>query len=190
VLTSTFYYAIPQPGKKTGIRPLGWVADNWELSGVARFLTGAPLTPTYSLINGITSPTGTPTEGARPEVINPTAPLYTRFGPAPEPAGQSVVPWQSTSPLPEFGNLGQNTMTGPGTENWDLSLYRQIPIREGRARAWIRLETYNTFNHTQFSAINSGMQFNSLGQQVNTAFLLPTTARPARYVQIAMRLSF
>ncbi|HEY3840286.1 MAG TPA: hypothetical protein VGL72_27120, partial [Bryobacteraceae bacterium] len=190
VVTSTFYYAIPKPGQKMGIRPLGWVADNWELSGVARFLTGAPITPGYSLINGITSPTGTPTEGARMEVLNPNAPLYTRFGPPPEPAGQSVVPWQSTSPLPEFGNLGQNTMTGPGTEDWDLSLYRQIPIREGRVRAWFRLETYNTFNHTQFSAINSSAQFNSLGQQVNTAFLLPTTARPARYVQLALRLSF
>ena len=54
----------------------------------------------------------------------------------------------------------------------------------------LRLETYNTFNHTQFSGINSTAQFNTAGSQVNTAFLLPNAARPARYVQVAARLWF
>jgi hypothetical protein len=194
VFTGTFYYLLPKPGQKTGIRPLGWLTDNWELSGVTRMLTGAPITPGYSLITGITTPTGTPSDGARMEVLNPTAPLAQRFGPPPEPAGQASVanagPWLSTSTAPEFGNLGQGTMTGPGTNNWDISLYRAVPFKEGRVRAMLRLETYNTFNHTQFSAINSTAQFNTLGTQVNTAFLLPTSARPARYVQVAMRVTF
>ena len=54
-------------------------------------LTGAPITPGYSLITGITTPTGTPSDTARMEVINPTAPLASRFGPPPEPAGQATV---------------------------------------------------------------------------------------------------
>ena len=54
----------------------------------------------------------------------------------------------------------------------------------------LRLETYNTFNHTQFNGINSTAQFNTAGAQVNTAFLVPNGARPARYVQAAMRLTF
>ena len=194
VFTGTFYYIMPKPGKMTGYRPLGWVADNWELSGVTRMMTGLPITPGYSLITGVTTPTGTPTEGARMEVIHPAAPLGSRFAPPPEPAGQATVanagPWLSTSTAPEFGNLGQNTMTGPGTNNWDLSLYRTIPFKEGRVRAMLRLETYNTFNHTQFSGINSTAQFNTQAQQVNTAFLLPNGARPPRYVQIAMRVTF
>ena len=155
-------------------------------------LTGAPITPGYSLITGLNSPTGTPSDGARLEVVNPTAPLATRFGPPPEPAGQTSLAnaaWLSTSPYPQFGNLGQNTMTGPGTENLDLSIYRTIPIRE-RVSMMLRLETYNTLNHTQFSGINSTAQFNTLGAQVNTAFLLPNAARPARYVQLAARLTF
>ncbi len=194
VFTCTFYYSLPKPGRMTNLRPLGWVADNWELAGVTRMLTGAPITPGYSLVTGITTPTGTPSDSARMEVTNATAPLASRFGPPPEPAGQASVanagPWLSTSTAPQFGNLGQNTMTGPGTENWDLSLYRTIPLKEGRIRAQLRLETYNTFNHTQFSAINSTAQFNNQDQQVNTAFLLPTAARPPRYVQIAFRMMF
>src|ERR1019366_2279796 len=120
VFTSNFYYIMPKPGKKTGIRPLGWVADNWELSGVVRMLTGAPITPGYSLITGLNSPTGTPSDGARMQVINPTAPLSVRFGPPPEPAGQATLanaPWLVASTNPQYGNLGTHTMTGPGTEN-------------------------------------------------------------------------
>ncbi len=193
VFTSNFFYLLPSPGRAVGSRPLGWVADHWQFSGVVRMLTGAPITPGYSLITGINSPTGTPSDTARLQVINPNAPLAQRFGPPPEPAGQATLanaPWSVADTAPQFGNLGRNTMTGPGTNNWDLSLYRLFPFREGRVNAMLRLETYNTFNHTQFSAINSTAQFNTLGSQVNTAFLLPTTARPPRLVQVAMRVTF
>ena len=192
VFTSSFYYTLPNPGRVTGIRPLGWVADNWELSGVTRMLTGAPLTPTYSLITGITTPTGSASETARVEVVDPNGPLGQRFGPPPEPAGQASLanaPWSVSSTDPELGNLGKNTITGPGTNNWDLSVYRRLRFTD-RLTGQLRLETYNTFNHTQFASVNSGAQFNTKGQQVNTAFLLPDTSRPPRYVQLAFRLMF
>jgi hypothetical protein len=70
VFTGTFYYRLSMPGKSTGVRPLGWVADNWELSGVTRMITG-DFTPGYSLITGLTTPTSTATEGARMEVTIP-----------------------------------------------------------------------------------------------------------------------
>jgi hypothetical protein len=191
VFTTNFYYQIPKPGKKFHKKALGWVTDNWELSGVGRFMTGAPITPGYSIVNGITTPTGTPSTGARVQVVNPTAPIEQRFGPPPQPAGQGNVPWAVASTQPQFGNLGKNTMTGPGTSNLDLSLYRTVPFHEGKVRAMFRLETYNTLNHTQFSGINSSMQFrNADAAQVNTAFLTPNGARPPRYVQVAMRVSF
>ncbi len=190
VFTANFFYILPRPGKITGWRPLGIVTDNWQLSGVARMLTGAPVTPGLSYISTPTTATGTPTEGARVQVINPTAPLGTRFGPPPEPAGQTNELWSSTSTAPQFGNLGMNTMNQPGTENLDLSIYRVIPFREGRVNAMLRLETYNTLNHTQFNTINTTAQFSTLGAQVNTQFLQPTGARPARYVQIAARITF
>jgi hypothetical protein len=99
------------------------------------------------------------------------------------------APWTVSSTAPELGNLGKGTITGPGTNNWDLSLYRKIPFTE-RFSGQLRFETYNTFNHTQFNAVNSTLQFNTLGQQINSAFMLPTGNRPPRYVQIAFRLMF
>ena len=192
VFTSNFYYSLPKPGKAFGIRPLGWVTDNWELSGVVRMLTGAPLTPGYSTVIGITTPTGSASETARMEVVNPNAPLAQRFGPPPEPAGQASLanaPWSVASTAPQLGNLGKNTITGPGTNDWDLSVYRRFRFTE-RLTGQFRVETYNTFNHAQFNGVNSTAQFNTLGQQANAAFLLPNSARPPRRVQLAFRLIF
>jgi len=200
VLTLNFFYNLPKPGKALGVRPLGWVTDNWQLSGVGRFLTGAPITPGYSLITGLASPSGSPSDqcgaqcaGSRMLVLDPNAPLTNgRFAPPPEPAGQASLtnaPWSVSDPNPQFGNMGKGVMRGPGTNNWDLSLYRTINITE-KVKTMLRLETYNTFNHTQFSGINSTAQFNTLMQQVNPQFTLPTGARPARVINIAARLWF
>jgi hypothetical protein len=192
VFTSSFYYVLPKPGQATGLRPLKVLADNWQLSGVARMLTGAPLTPGYTLITGITTPTGSSSESARMQVLDPHAPLAMRFGPPPEPGGQTSLtnaPWSVASTTPQFDNLGKSTYTGPGTNDWDFSLYRQIRVRE-RLNLYLRLETYNMFNHTQFSGVNSTAHFDTKGQQVNTAFLLTNGARPPGYVQVAVRLVF
>jgi hypothetical protein len=91
---------------------------------------------------------------------------------------------------PQFGNLGRNNLYLPGTNNWDLSMYREIVFGENRVRAQLRLETYNTFNHTQFSGLNTNAQFNSSGTMINTAFDTPNAARPPRRVQLAVRVSF
>src|SRR5579884_2460538 len=190
VFNTNFYWTMPKPGQATGIKPLGWITDNWALSGVVRIQTGAPVTPGYSLVNGIASPTGTPTEGARMEVIDPTAPVTQRFGPPPEPANLANVPWAIATTTPQFGNLGRNTWYGPGMDNWDLSIYRKIPIYRERVVGQLRLETYNTFNHTQWASYNTTAQFSSAGRQVNAAFGTPNAARPPRRVQVAMRVWF
>jgi hypothetical protein len=153
-------------------------------------MTGGPVTPSYSLVNGIASPTGSPSDTARPQVINPDAPLPLRFGPPPEPANQANVPWAITGNVPQLGNLGRNTLYGPGVNNWDLSIYKNLRFGESRVNGQLRLESYNTFNHTQFSGYNTSLQFDSTGKMINTAFDTPNAARPPRRVQVAVRLTF
>jgi len=189
VFSSNFYWTLPSPGRSTGLRPLGWIADNWALSGVARMMTGGPVTPSYSLVNGISSPTGSPDDTARAQVVDPNAPLPLRFGPPPEPANQAKVPWAIASNDPQLGNLGRNNFYGHGVNNWDLSLYRNIKLTE-RVNSQLRLETYNTFNHTQWGGYNSALQFNSSAVMVNSAFDTPNSARPPRRIQVAVRVWF
>jgi hypothetical protein len=201
VFSANFYWNLPRPGRALNLRPLGLITDNWALSGVVRMMTGGPVTPTYSLVSGIASPTGSPDDTARPQVVDPNAPLgpyvdsngvthlTTRFGPPPEPANQANVPWAINTNTPQLGNLGRNTLYGPGVNNWDLSIYRKLKFTE-RLGGELRLESYNTFNHTQFSGYNAALQFDTKGNQVNAAFDTPNGARPARRVQIAVRLNF
>jgi hypothetical protein len=200
VFSTNFSWFLPKPGQYLHLRPVGWITDNWQVSGVVRMLSGGPFTPGYSgnpspsstgysLVSGVTTPTGSPSVGPRAYVINPGAPLTLRFAPAFEPSGQTKVAWTVASTAPEMGNLGRNTETGPGTNNWDLSMYRNIHLRE-RVILQLRFESYNTFNHTQFSSIDPTMRFDSTAKQVNTAFDLPNAARPPRRIQIALRLTF
>ena len=99
------------------------------------------------------------------------------------------MPWASTSTAPQLGNLGKNTMTGPGTQNMDITLSRKLKFTE-RVNGAIRMESYNTLNHTQFSGLDTTLRFDPTGAMYNTAFNTATSARPSRRVQIAVRVQF
>jgi len=189
VFSSNFYWIMPKPARNAHFKPAHWVADGWEMAGVIRYMSGAPYTPSLNYQNGVTTASGSASESPRVQVINPDAPLATRFGPPPEPAGQNNVPWKSTSTDPQIGNLGKNTLTGPGTANWDLSLYRSLQFTE-RFKGQFRIEGYNAFNHTQFSGVDQALRFDPTGAMYNTAFNTPTSARPPRRIQLGLRLYF
>ena len=53
-----------------------------------------------------------------------------------------------------------------------------------------RCESFNTFNHTQFSTLSTQAKFDLQGNQVDPLFLEPTAARSPRRVQLALRLNF
>ena len=175
--SASYYYTLPKLTQAIQFRPAHWALDRWTISGVTRMSTGGKFTPGYSLINGLPAPSGSTSETARLEVINPTAPLAQRFAP----------PVQG--PPVSLGNLGKNTVTGPGVNNWDVSLYKSMRFTE-RVNGELRIETYNTFNHTQFSGVDQTLRFDSAGRQVNPLFDLPTSARPARRLALGIRLRF
>jgi hypothetical protein len=77
----------------------------------------------------------------------------------------------------------------PGFDNWDMALYRRVSVTE-RIAAQLRFETYNTFNHTQFSNLSTTATFNPAGKQIDPLFLTPTAARSSRKVQLAIRLNW
>ena len=81
-------------------------------------------------------------------------------------------------------------MTGPGTSNVDLSVYRNLKFSE-KVSGQLRVEGYNALNHTQFSGVDTTLRFDNTTQAMyNTLFNQPTSARPARRIQIAMRIRF
>lgn len=79
----------------------------------------------------------------------------------------------------------------PGINNFDMPVFKNIPIFKERERFQLRFETYNTFNHTQFLGVNTSATFNTAtGAQTNAAFGTITSARGARVGQLSLRLIF
>ena len=94
--------------------------------------------------------------------------------------------------LPAVGTTGNAATTlfrGPGINNFDLSVLKDFYIYE-RLHLQFRAEAYNAFNHTQFSGVNTGAQFNPAGQQVNRLFGQITAARDPRIMQLGLRLYY
>ena len=88
-----------------------------------------------------------------------------------------------------FGNAGKNPVTGPGRDNWNLSLYKDFKITE-RAGFQFKAESFNSFNHTQFNAVDTGVISGSVGGGNNaTAGNLTGTTDP-RVFQLGAKAYF
>jgi hypothetical protein len=184
VFTARYTYRLPKV-TRLQFKPLRKVLDDWELSGVTRLITGAPITLTGINYNTYVDVTGSTNagDGARVSIGDPNAPAVSRF----------IAPQQGT-----LGNSGKGILRGPGTNNWDMALDKAVTIYE-RLQLHLRFETYNTFNHTQFSSLSTSERFQSaptiaggpaIYNNIDPLFLQPTAARPSRKCQIAVRLKW
>ena len=63
---------------------------------------------------------------------------------------------------PTFGNVGRNTLYGPGFFNFDTSLYKNIPITE-RVRMTIGASAFNLINHPHFGGPYLNVASGALG---------------------------
>jgi hypothetical protein len=88
-----------------------------------------------------------------------------------------------------IGNAAKFNLRGPGINNQDWALFKNFDIREP-LRLQFRWETYNTWNHTQFSGVDTTARFDPQGTQVNNRLGEMISARAARIMQFALRLYF
>ncbi len=143
------------------------ILGDWQLAGILTLQTGHPFTvnlPAPSAGGTGLTAFGNP---ARPDLIaNPF-----QAGPVPnnpDPACQTTKsqgglaadvvrqpqswfnPCAFAAPSGPFGDAGRNILTGPGVNNLDFSLSRNILIRGEGRRLQLRGEFFNLFNHPNF----------------------------------------
>lgn len=181
-LAINWTYDVPKLTSVIRSRPLGWVFDNWQFAGVAMFQTGQPRGVGIDLQGRDTTGGG---DGVRVDLVGPIA-----LG----KSEKTFNRWVNTDNvrMPAFGSPGNASRVqfyGPGVNNFDLTFFKNFPIKE-RAFMQFRWEMYNAFNHTQFSNLNSTARFNAQGQQINTQFGQLTSARDARLMQGSLRFRF
>lgn len=173
------------PGWKSGPRVARAAVNGWQISGVATFMSGAPVGVGYTMVSPVDL-SGTPSVSPRILVVgDPVLPKSQRTF--------SRAFRTEVFRLPERGTLGTLSKTllrGPGTNNFDISIFKTIPVIRERLRLQLRAEAYNAFNHTQFSAFDATARFDAKGVQVNSQFGQYTAARDPRIMQMAVRLEF
>jgi Carboxypeptidase regulatory-like domain len=67
-----------------------------------------------------------------------------------------------------FGNANKDAVVGPGLFNWNIALFKDIPIHEAMYLQF-RVETFNTFNHTEWNQVDGGSNDGNFGQVTSTA---------------------
>jgi Carboxypeptidase regulatory-like domain len=173
----SYDWELPLP-KHQGLA--GKILDGWAISGITQFQSGFPIRldtqDDTELINSLFF-TGT----EAPSLITP---FHTQ-----NPKTNNNFwfnPGDFADPPPgQFNNGTQRTICcGPGLQDWDFSVHKQISLDEARYLQF-RAEFFNIFNHTDFA--NPDGHFSD-GQ---TAFgKIATTSEPQREVQFALKFFF
>ena len=158
----------------------GWskvVTRNWPVSTIFQAQSGFPLTIS---VFGDTANTGT-VLGENPVRANYTGQPV--FGPGTHTADGWFNPLAFAAPAPyTYGNLGRNTVSGPGLQTLDVAVGRNFTVTEN-TRLQVRLEAFNGLNKTNLGTPN---------RFVNTAQFgtITEAATPGRQLQVSARLSF
>ena len=177
ILTVNFVYEIPFYKRQQGF--VGHLLGGWEASGITTYETGLPFTVTQSRDpGGIGCRRAETPVSCRPDLVgNPNAN-------APQTAQQffNTAVFASV-PTGAFrvGNSGRGVINGPGLKRWDLSLFKNIGLRENM-RIQLRAEAFNIFNQTNFTTLSTRLGASTFGQATDTT--------DARIIQLAAKFYF
>ncbi len=178
VFVLSYVWDIPKPpGSNAFVTAL---LGNWEVTGIVSAETGFPFT-----IYAGKDISGTGLNADRGVYMGGNVLGNTACHSAP------CVSWLNPQAfaLPAkgtVGNVGKGAIFGPGLFNWDMGLFKNIPITE-RWSAQLRGEFFNALNHPNFT--NSGNNYPN--NSVNSAgFGTITAAYDPRIIQLALKVFF
>jgi hypothetical protein len=184
IVNINWIYDLPKVSRRWSNAFTRQVLDNWQFTGIASFVSGAPQAVVFTTTDGADI-TGSPTESARPDLIRRAEisrgerNQYHFFD-----TDAFARPARGT-----LGNAAKFNLRGPGINNWDMGLYKNVLVKE-RFRFQLRGETYNTFNHTQFDGLDLTARFDPSGKQANARFGQLISARNPRRMQLALKFIF
>ena len=152
IFNASYVYAFPF-FQKSGNLAAREIAGGWSISGITEIEAG---TPTYIYYSGpdVLGLGGGTTD--RPNLVSRVS--------YPKKPGQwfsassfadPVAPWNG-GPNQGFGSAGKDAVVGPGLFNWNLSLFKILPLTSHEGpHLELRFESFNTFNHTQFQNLDT-----------------------------------
>jgi hypothetical protein len=161
----------------------GWrdkIASGWALSGIETVYSGFPFTPQLGFNptnNGDTRnpirPSWNPKFNGNVIVDSPTE----YFNP-----NAFIVPAAGT-----YGNVGRDTLIGPGLSELDLSVLKNTALSES-IKIQFRAEFFNVLNHTNFGTPNPIVFSSASATPSPTAGVITSTSTTSRQVQFGLKL--
>jgi hypothetical protein len=142
------------------------VLGGWELSGVTTAESGSPINVTYSPDTlGLGGGTvNRPNVAGNPRKAAKTVDQWFNTGAFSAP----VAPWNGGMNQ-GFGTGRKDNVVGPGLFNWNLAMFKSIPFSgKENPHLELRVESFNTFNHTQFNGVDTGFTDGNFGQVTST----------------------
>lgn len=164
-----FSYTVELPFDKLFGRS-NMLTRGWKLSGITQFTTGLPVGIAEGDDRALLGSGGNSPTGGSPDQPNYTpGKIYANRDP------RDREPYFNTSlfsleDLGTIGNARRRFFHGPGLNNWNLSLLKEVKFTESKALE-LRAEFFNVFNHAQFYGlgvvdgnINDGSSFGMVTQ--------------------------
>jgi hypothetical protein len=153
------------------LRKSNRLTTEWTISGNTRFATGFPVT-LYD--NSDNSLLGTLGNGVNNYLLD--TPQYIPGRLHINTTGRNGRPAFNTSLFPEenlgvLGNAKRRIFYGPGINNFDLTLQKNVRLVEATSLEF-RAEAFNAFNHAQFygpAAVDGQVDDPNFGQIVSAA---------------------
>ena len=153
------------------------VVGGWRINGIDTFSAGGPFTPVMvsSLLNSGSA-------GQWPNRIG-SGTLENR----------TIQGWYNPADFASpgnytFGNSGRNILFGPGTKQFDLSLFKEFHFGENTARhLQFRAESFNVLNTPQFNGPNTQIG-NPAAGTITSAGAPLLYQRTSRQIQLALKL--
>jgi hypothetical protein len=165
ILQANYIYKLPIFNRSGGL--LHSVLGGWEVAGTAIDETGVPYqaglsasTDPIALGGGYTNRANV--TGKIKYHHNADNWFDTTVNPLTDP-----VPGWLGGPNLGFGNGKRDSFVGPSRVNFTTSLYKSFAFTE-RAHFEFRAESFNTFNHTEFSSIGTTLHGGQYGQANGT----------------------
>jgi hypothetical protein len=143
----------------------------WTISGITHFSSGFPVTLLNYGDNSLL--------GAEPNGINNYGVDEPQYTPGPLDINSNPRDGKSyfntalfaLQPLGTPGNAKRRFFYGPGLDNYDMALLKDVHLTETKSLQF-RMEAFNVFNHAQFfgpTSVNGNISSSTFGQVVSAA---------------------
>jgi hypothetical protein len=179
-------YELPfGPGKAWLAQSSGWrgkVVSGWSLSGIETLQSGLPFTPQLGY-----NPTG------NGDTRNPVRPSFNPAFTGAIVTGGASQYFNPAAFLPPaagtFGNVGRDTLIGPGLATLDLSVLKKTALTE-RLNLQFRAEFFNILNRANLGTPNAVVFTSAAATPAPNAGVITSTNTTSRQIQFGLKLLF